>query len=303
LDQVADMSDIFVGGIEAGGTHYKCVLGTVSGEILSSASFRTSTPDETIEQALNFFTGLQAGIRALGVAHFGPVDIDPMSPSFGHILKTPKHGWSDLDVLARYRSVLSVPIAFQSDVNAAAVGEAALGAARGLNNFVYVTVGTGIGGGVMINGRLLSDVRHPEIGHMLVGRDHRVDPYEGCCPFHQDCLEGLAAGPALKGRWGVAGEDLGPDHPAWALQAHYLATMCVNLTNCYAPEKIILGGGVMQQPFLPGMIRHRYLDLMNGYMRNDTADTVNDFIVASPMHGNGATRGALLLAGQALAKL
>lgn len=296
------MSEILVGGIEAGGTHTKCVLGTVSGAILHSVSFRTSTPDETIGQALDFFTGHQAEIQALGIAHFGPVDIDQRSPSYGSVLKTPKPGWSDLDVVARYRRVLSVPVAFQSDVNAAAVGEAALGAAQGLSNFVYVTVGTGIGGGVMINGRLLHDAGHPEIGHMLVGRDHRADPYEGCCPFHQDCLEGLASGPALKGRWGCSGEDLSPDHPAWALQARYLAAMCMNLTNCYAPEKIILGGGVMQQPFMPAMIRDRYLELMKGYMRHVTANAFNEFIVASPMQGNGATRGALILAGQALAK-
>lgn len=297
------MSDILVGGIEAGGTHCKCVIGTTSGDILSSASFSTTTPDETIAQVLNFFTQSQHRIEALGIAHFGPVDIDQKSPGFGRILKAPKKGWSDVDVVGRYRSVLQVPVAFQSDVNAAAIGEAALGAGRGLSNFVYVTVGTGIGGGVMINGRLLHDARHPEIGHMLVGRDHRLDTYAGCCPFHQDCLEGLASGPALKGRWGIAGENLGPDHPAWALQAQYLATLCVNLANFYVPEKIIFGGGVMQQPFLPAMILERYLALMQGYMQHITADAGNDFIVASPLQGNAATRGALLMAGQALAGL
>lgn len=296
------MGDILVGGIEAGGTHCKCVIGTADGDIIANASFRTTAPDETIAQVLNFFTESPHRIEALGIAHFGPVDIDQRSPSFGRILKAPKLGWSDLDIVGRYRGVLQVPVAFQSDVNAAAVGEAALGAGRGLSNFVYVTVGTGIGGGVMINGRLLHDARHPEIGHMLVGRDHRVDPYGGCCPFHQDCLEGLASGPALKGRWGIAGENMDPDHPAWALQAQYLATLCVNLANFYVPEKIIFGGGVMQQPFLPAMILERYLSLMQGYMQHITADAGEDFIVASPLQGNGATRGALLLAGQALAR-
>lgn len=297
------MSDILVGGIEAGGTHCKCVIGTPGGDIVSSASFSTTTPDQTIAQVLDFFTQSPHRIEALGIAHFGPVDIDLKSPGFGRILKAPKQGWSDVDVVGRYRSVLQVPVAFQSDVNAAAIGEATLGAGCGLSNFVYVTVGTGIGGGVMINGRLLHDARHPEIGHMLVGRHHLIDTYAGCCPFHQDCLEGLASGPALKGRWGIAGENLGPDHPAWALQAHYLATLCVNLANFYVPEKIIFGGGVMQRPFLPAMILERYLVLMQGYMQLITADADNDFIVASPLQGNAATRGALLMAGQALAGL
>jgi fructokinase len=294
------MSDILVGGIEAGGTNYKCVLGTAGGRILDSASFSTSTPAETMRQALHFFTGAKARIQALGIAHFGPVDLDERSPCFGSVLKTPKQGWSDLDVVGFYRRALSVPVAFQSDVNAAAVGEAALGAGRGLRNFVYVTVGTGIGGGVMIDGRLLHAGRHPEIGHIYVGRDHRIDPFEGCCHFHQDCLEGLASGTALKARWGVSGEELGPDHPAWALQAHYLAAMCVNLVNCYVPEKIILGGGVMQQAFLPAMIRDRYFRLMNGYMGHVTAVPADDFIVASPMHGTSAASGALILAGLAM---
>lgn len=296
------MSDILVGGIEAGGTHYRCVLGTADGSILRSASFRTSTPDETSGQALDFFGGLRAGIRALGVAHFGPVDIDQDSPRYGYVLNSPKRGWAEVDVLSPFRRTLSVPVAFQSDVNGAAIGEAFLGAGRGLKNFVYVTVGTGIGGGVLVNGRLLSDARHPEIGHMYVGRDRGIDPYQGCCPFHGDCLEGLAAGPALAGRWGIPGEEMEAEHPAWSLQAYYLARMCMNLTTCYAPDKIILGGGVMQQPSVLTMTRHRYIELMNGYLQHDSTFPVQDYIVASPLAGNAATRGALLMAGQALAK-
>lgn len=295
------MAEILVGGIEAGGTHCKCVIGTPQGDIIDSASFGTGKPEDTIAQVAGFFQQSSHRIAALGIAHFGPVDIDRRSPRFGHILKAPKQGWSDIDIVGRYRSMLQVPVAFQSDVNAAAIGEAALGAGRGLDNFVYVTVGTGIGGGVMINGRLLHDARHPEIGHMLIGRDHQADPYGGCCPFHGDCLEGLASGSALKGRWGVAGEQLAPDHQAWALQAHYLATLCVNLVNCYVPEKIIFGGGVMQQPFLPAMILERYLALMQGYMQHISAAAGADFIVASPLQGHAATRGSLLMAAEALA--
>lgn len=290
-----------VGGFEAGGTHYKCVLGTAQGEILHSASFATAGPEATIAQALAFFAAHKGRLQALGIAHFGPIDIDRRSPGYGRILATPKPGWAGVDVLGRYRAALAVPVAFQSDVNAAAIGEGALGAAQGLRNFVYVTIGTGIGAGVVVDGRLLHEERHPEIGHMRIGRDAAADPYPGCCPFHGDCLEGLASGPALQGRWQVPAEALAAEHPAWGLQAHYLATMCMNLALSYAPQRIVLGGGVMQQPLMAGRIRARYLELMQGYMAPFTADALEQFICASPMQGQAATRGALILAGQALA--
>lgn len=300
--KVNELNHANVGGIEAGGTHYKCVVGNVQGDILASTTFATTSPQETAAQALAFFDRHALRIQALAIGHFGPVDVDPGSRYHGHVLSTPKAGWSGDDVLARYQSVLSMPIVFQSDGNVAAVGEHTLGAAKGLDNFVYVTVGTGIGGGVMINGRLLHDARHPEIGHMLVRRHHMGDDYQGCCPFHGDCLEGLASGPALRGRWGISGEQLPPDHPAWTLQAHYLAAMCVNLTTCYAPQRIILGGGAMQQPVLPALIREQYTRLMNGYMQHGADTSMDDFIVVSPMQGHAATRGALILAAKALSQ-
>ena len=289
-----------VGGIEAGGTHIRCVVGTVQGEILDSVVFPTAGPDETTAHALGYFKALPEGIQALGIAHFGPVDIAPDSPRYGHVLTTPKLGWAGRDVVSDYRRGLGVPVAFQSDVNAAAIGEGVLGAARGLRHYVYVTVGTGIGAGVVVNGRLLHDDRHTEVGHMRVGRDLARDSYAGCCPFHGDCLEGLASGTALRGRWGVAGEHLAPDHTGWALQAHYLALMCVNLTHCYAPERIILGGGAMQQPQLLALIRQGFAELMCGYMGGGAVDSLAEYIVASPMRGQSGTRGALILAGLAL---
>lgn len=286
-----------VGGIEAGGTHYKCAVGTPAGEILESASFATVGPEETLAQAIAFFRRQGAGIRALGVAHFGPADIDRRSPDVGRIGPTPKPGWSGVDVIGRYQAALSLPIAFETDVNAAAIGEGALGAAAGLRNYAYVTVGTGIGGGVVVNGQLLHEARHPEIGHMRVGRAAH-DPYPGCCPFHGDCLEGLASGPALKGRWRVAGEALPPEHPAWPLQAHYLAIMCMNLTLSYVPDRIILGGGVMQQPGMVARIQACYRELMNGYMT--PPGPLERFICASPLQGQAALCGALILAAQVL---
>ena len=286
-----------VGAIEAGGTHYKCALGTADGQILRSATFATTGPDATVGQAIDFFAAHGSELGALCVAHFGPVDIDRGSPRYGQVLETPKPGWAGLDVLGRYGAALGVPTVLQSDVNAAAVGEGALGAAQGLRDFVYVTIGTGIGGGVMIDGRLLNDGRHPELGHMHVGR-LPDDPFPGCCPFHGDCLEGLAAGPALRARWHRGGEDLPPDHPAWDMQARYLARMCMNLALCYAPQRIILGGGVMQPKGLLERIRSRFAEAMNGYMC--PAGALEDFICASPMNGEAAIRGALILAGRAL---
>lgn len=291
--------EFFVGAIEAGGTHYKCVVGTREGDIVDSLSFATSAPSLTIEKAIAFFARHGERLGAICVAHFGPVDIDRRSPRYGHVLATPKPGWAGLDVLGMYRSALGKPMVFQSDVNAAAIGEGELGAARGLRDYVYVTIGTGIGGGVVIDGRLLTDGRHPEVGHMRVGRVAH-DAYPGCCPFHGDCLEGLASGPALRARWNLPGEALPPEHPAWDLQAHYLAQLCLNLTLCFAPQRIILGGGAMQPHGLLARIRERFKDYMNGYMT--PAIALEDFICASPMNGEAATRGALILAGRLLTR-
>lgn len=287
-----------VGGIEAGGTHYKCVLGTPAGDIVDSLSFATAEPETTVARAIEYFAAARGRLRALAIGHFGPVDIDRRSPGYGRILATPKPGWSGFDVLGRYRAALQIPMVFQSDVNVAAIGEGALGAAQGLRHYVYVTIGTGIGGGTVVEGRLLNEARHSEIGHMHVGRA-AGDAYAGGCPFHGDCLEGLAAGPALHARWHEAGENLPSDHPAWALQAHYLALMCMNLSLSSVPQRIILGGGVMQQPGLLARIRSRYLDCMNGYML--PPGPIDDFICASPLQGQAATRGSLILAGRLLA--
>jgi fructokinase len=287
-----------VGAIEAGGTHYRCALGSPDGDIFDVASFATTEPAHTLGQAIAFFAASRTPLRALGIAHFGPVDIDPQSSRYGHVLATPKPGWSGSDVLGRFRSAFNVPTVFQSDVNAAAIGEGTLGAAQGKACHVYVTIGTGIGGGVVVDGRLLQDMQHPELGHMWVGRAPD-DTYPGCCPFHGDCLEGLAAGPALHGRWQAAGETLPPDHPAWVLQAFYLARMCMNITLCYAPQRIVLGGGAMQLPGLLARIQSRFLDCMKGYRLPEGG--AGHFICAPALQGQSALRGALILAGRALA--
>ena len=294
--------DALVGGFEAGGTKFNCALGYRSGEIIARKTFPTTSPQETLARVSDFFEQsifVHGPIQALGIAHFGPIEINKASENYGKVLATTKPEWSYTDIVDYFSAIYDVPIAFQSDVNVAAVGEHYYGAAKGIDNFVYITVGTGIGGGVFVNGQLLNNLRHPEIGHMLVPQDITQDSFKGCCTFHGNCLEGLASGPAIKSRWGVAAEKLGVEHVAWELEAHYLAILCINLSCCYSPEKIIFGGGVMQQKQLFIMIRKKFLSLMQGYMATRNNYTIEDYIVQSPLAGDAAIMGSLVLAQQA----
>ncbi|VAV86842.1 Fructokinase [hydrothermal vent metagenome] len=294
--------NILVGGLEAGGTRFNCVIGYSNGDIIARRTFPTTNPQETLARVSDFFkesVSVHGPLQALGVAHFGPVEINKAAENYGKILATTKPGWSHTNIVGYFSGIFDVPIAFQSDVNAAALGEHHFGAAEGCDNFVYITVGTGIGGGVYVNGALLNDRSHPEIGHMLVPHDLAQDSFTGSCPFHADCLEGLASGPAIKARWGRSAEGLEPDHPAWELEAQYLAILCANLTYCYAPEKIIMGGGVMHQKHLFPLIRQYFMSQIQGYRSPFKAATIDKYIVPSRLEGEAATRGALILAHQA----
>ena len=300
MNQLAN--DALVGGFEAGGTKFNCAVGYGNGEILARKTFPTTNPDETMAKVSAFFQqniSVHGPIHALGIAHFGPVEINKASENYGKILATTKPDWSYADIVSYFSSIFDIPIDFQSDVNAAAVGEHYFGAAKGIDNFVYVTVGTGIGGGVFINGQLLNKLRHPEIGHMLVPQDLTDDSFKGCCTFHGNCLEGLASGPAIKSRWGKAAEKISVEHVAWELEAHYLAILCANLSCCYSPEKIIFGGGVMQQKQLFILIRKKFLSLMQGYLATQNSNTIENYIVQSPLSGDAAIMGSLVLAQQA----
>ncbi|HEX6384429.1 MAG TPA: ROK family protein, partial [Anaerolineae bacterium] len=242
-----------VGGIEAGGTKFVCAVGTGPDDIRAEMRFATTKPDETISQAIDFFRRQQAehgALAAVGIASFGPVDPDPDSPTFGTITSTPKPGWARTNLAGKVRQALAVRVGFDTDVNGAALGEWRWGAAQSLKNFVYLTIGTGIGGGGMVNGRLMHGLVHPEMGHMRIPHDWDTDPYQGRCPFHSDCLEGLASGPAIGERWGEPARDLPDDHPAWDLEVHYLALALQNLICTLSPQRIIIGGGVMEQPQL-----------------------------------------------------
>jgi fructokinase len=287
------------GGIEAGGTKWICGIGSGPEDLENTVSFPTTTPAETIGRAADFFAR-NGEVTAIGVGSFGPIDVRRSSPTWGHITTTPKPGWTDTDVVSALGFSLGVPVAFDTDVNAAALGEQRWGAAIGLETFSYITVGTGIGGGGMANGRLMHGLVHPEIGHMRIPHDRVRDPFEGVCPYHGDCLEGLASGEALRRRWGTPGEQLG-DQAAWELEAEYLALGLVNLVCAFSPQRIIIGGGVMRQPVLLPLIRRRVRELIAGYIAApELAESIDGFIVAPALGERAGLLGAIELARQAL---
>ena len=272
------------GAIEAGGTKFVCGVGTGPDD-LRSIQIPTTSPEATVAQAVAFFQS-QAALQAIGIGSFGPVDLRT-----GHITTTPKPGWQNYDLAGAVHRALGVPVVFDTDTNAAALGEARWGAARGLSDFMYVTVGTGIGGGAVVRGRVTHGLVHPEMGHIRIPHDLRSDPFPGCCPYHGDCLEGLACGPAIEARWASPAAALPPGHPAWALEAHYLALALNNWACTLSPERIVMGGGVMRQGQLFAPIREQLARLLNGYMR--TGD-----IVPPELGANAGVLGALVLAEQ-----
>ncbi|TET86294.1 MAG: ROK family protein [Anaerolineales bacterium] len=292
------------GVIEAGGSKFVCAIGHGPNDIRAEVRFPTTTPGETIGRAIDFFKAQQAihgPLTAIGIGSFGPLDPDPNSPTFGYITSTPKAGWTNIDFVGRVQHVLAVPIGFDTDVNGAALGEWRWGAAQGLSTFVYLTVGTGIGGGVMVNGCLLHGLIHPELGHIRVPHDRDEDPYNGCCPFHGDCFEGLASGPAISERWDQPAETLVPDHPAWELEAHYIALALANYICTLSPQRIVLGGGVMQQAHLFPMVRQQVQEQLNGYVKSPAIlESIDRYIVPPVLGERAGVLGAIALAQQAV---
>jgi fructokinase len=288
------------GGIEAGGTKFVCAVGTGPGDVRAQSRFPTTTPDETIGRAVDFFRqqATEVGaLAAIGIGSFGPLDLRPGSPTFGFITSTPKPGWANTDLAGRVQRAVNVPVSFDTDVNAAAWGEWRWGAAQGLDTFVYLTIGTGIGGGGLVNGHLMHGLVHPEMGHVLLPHDRARDPFGGSCPFHSACFEGLASGPAMEKRWGVRAENLPPNHPAWPLEAHYIALALVNYVCTLSPQRIILGGGVMAQAGLFPLIRAEVATLLAGYVRApEIAERIDDYIVPPALGARAGVLGALALA-------
>ncbi len=287
------------GGIEAGGTKFVCAAGSRPDDILALERFPTVTPAETLKQVTRFFSNLPVPVQAIGIGSFGPVDPNPDSPTYGQITTTPKPGWAHFDLLGAVQSSLGVPVVFDTDVNAAALGEHRWGAAQGLETFVYLTVGTGIGGGAILEGHLLHGLLHPEMGHIRLPHDWERDPFRGTCPFHGDCLEGLASGPAIEARWGQRAEALPPGHPAWELEAHYLAMGLVNLITTLSPQRIIMGGGVMDAPGLFPLIRTEVQTLLNSYIQAaEILEHIETYIVPPKLGPRAGVLGAIALAEQ-----
>jgi fructokinase len=283
------------GGVEAGGTKWVLAIGDGPDDVRETATFPTTTPTETLARTADFF-GRNGGVSALGVGSFGPIDARRSSPTWGHITTTPKPGWAGTDVAGALGHALGVPVAFDTDVNAAALGEQRWGAAVGLDTFCYITIGTGIGGGGMSNGRLMHGLLHPEYGHMRIPHDRQLDPFDGVCPYHGDCFEGLAAGGAIRERWGKKAEEL-TDPAVWELEAHYIGLGLVNVICTLSPQRIILGGGVAKQPTLLPLVRDEVRTLLAGYIDIAELDRgLDEFIVAPGLGDRAGVLGAIELA-------
>jgi fructokinase len=292
---------MILGAIEAGGTKFVCGIGNENGDIIEKISFPTTTPEETLKLVTDYFKDKQ--IEALGVGSFGPIDLNQESSTYGFITSTPKKHWKNVNLLGELKKHIDVPMAFDTDVNAAALGELEWGAAKGLDSCIYMTVGTGIGVGAVAEGKLIHGMLHPEMGHILVKR-HEDDTYKGNCPFHGDCLEGMASGPAIENRWGQKGVVLSANPQVWELEAYYLAQALVNYILVLSPKKLILGGGVMQQKQLFPIIIENVVNLLNGYIQHENLLVcIDEYIVPPELGDNAGLCGALALAKNKNAKM
>lgn len=295
---------MLIGGIEAGGTKFVCSVGSGPGDLRAETRFPTTMPEETLGRAIAFFQerkAIDGPLDAIGVAAFGPLDPDPASLTYGYITTTPKPGWANTDFVGALKAQFELPIGFDTDVNGAALSEGKWGAAQGLHTFLYLTIGTGVGGGAMINGNLLHGLVHPEMGHIRLSHDWQNDPYPGFCPYHGDCLEGMAAGPAVEKRWGLKGQELGSDHPAWDLEADYLAQALQTFVCSFSPQRIIMGGGVMDVPGLLDQVRAKTVANLNGYVQHPAiTENIDQYIVAPGLGSQAGVVGAIALGIQAL---
>ena len=289
-------------GIEAGGTKFICGVGSATGEIFHSTTFATTDPEMNISQVIHYFQAIRSefAYSRIGLACFGPVDLNPLSGTYGHITSTPKSGWQNVNIKGALENALDTGVVMDTDVNAAALAEYTWGNARGKELVVYLTIGTGIGGGILMKGVPMHGLLHPEMGHMRIRTDAVNEVYPGICPFHANCLEGLASGRAIQARWKLPAESIPPDHPAWKDEVVYLSEGIANIILVLSPEVIILGGGVMQRTFLFPLIRNRVRELLNGYIeKKEILENIEEFILPAKLGGMAGLLGAIALASGA----
>ena len=281
-----------IGALEAGGTKMVCAIGDENGRIEEQRSIPTRTPEETMPELIAYFQ--KKNIEVLGVAAFGPVGVNPDAPKYGWILDTSKLAWRQYPLLEKLQTALSVPIGLDTDVNGSCLGEMTYGAAKGLKNVIYITVGTGIGAGIAVDGKLIHGMLHPEAGHILIAP--QAGDEEHCiCPYHTQCLEGLAAGPSIEKRWGKKATELADRAEVWELESEYLAQAIVNYIMLVSPQRIIMGGGVMHQQQLFPLIRRKVSEKVNGYIQTPELKDMEHYIVPASLKDNQGIMGCLRL--------
>lgn len=282
-----------IAAIEAGGTKFVCGLGDENGNVFERFSIPTTTPEETMKQVISYFKDKK--FDAMGIGSFGPINPVKGTEKYGYVLKTPKPFWSNYDLLGELKKNFNVPMEIDTDVNVAALAESWIGNGKGFKNVMYITVGTGIGAGAVVDGKMLQGLTHPEMGHIFIKR-HPQDEYVGKCPIHKDCLEGLAAGPAIEERWGAKAYDLTDNDYVWELEAYYLAQAVINYILILSPQKIIMGGGVMKQKQIFPLL-HKYVkELLNEYVQNkEIMEDIKNYIVPPALEDNAGLVGAIAL--------
>ncbi len=290
---------MLIGALEAGGTKMVCAIGDETGKIYDQVSIPTETPDVTIPKLIEYFE--KNTVDALGIASFGPVELDPKAPNYGYITTTTKVAWRNFDMAGSFARALKCPIGFDTDVNGSVLGEVTFGQARGKSCVIYLTIGTGVGAGIYIEDKLLHGMLHPEAGHVLIEK-RNGDAYAGKCPYHRNCLEGLAAGPAIEERWGKKAVDLADKTEVWQLEADYIAQALTGYVLTLSPEMIILGGGVMHQKQLFPLIRAKVTEFLGGYIQAEELRDMDHYIVPASLHDDQGIMGCLELARRALQK-
>ena len=286
-----------IGALEVGGTKMVCAIGDENGIIKEQISIPTVSPEKTFPEIKEYFN--DKNIEALGIGCFGQIDLNRDSKTYGYITETPKIPWRNCDIVGEFKRSFNIPVGFDTDVNASLLGEHTYGMAKDCDTAIYITVGTGIGLGVMANGKLLHGMLHPEAGHLQVIK-HKDDTYEGHCPYHGTCIEGMACGPAIEARWGKKGAELSKDSKVWEIEAYYLAQAIYGYILTVSPKLIILGGGVMKQEILFDLIRKEVKKLDNSYLKTKEMENLDTYIVPASLNDNQGILGCIKLGLNAL---